>query len=140
MKRATRDREARIYSIIYIYIIDFSISRVADSHDDHPRGSSGEYKLAFSTTLGHDFFRVFVDRDAEELGDGCDRVPFEKKEGGITNEIQLLIYLEFVGVERIGGGSFRRKRFLFLVKQYDYVASESSEECVDRVEREFRAM
>lgn len=105
MKRATRDREARIV-YIYIYKIDFSISRVADSHDDHPRGSSGEYKLAFSTTLGHDFFRVLVDRDAEELGDRCDRMPFEKKKGGITNKIQLLIHLEFVGVERIGGDNF----------------------------------
>lgn len=41
-----------------------------------------------------------------ETGDGCDRVPFEKKKGEITNKIQLLIHLEFVGVERIGGDNF----------------------------------
>lgn len=33
-------------------------------------------------------------------------MPFEKKKGGITNKIQLLIHLEFVGVERIGGDNF----------------------------------
>lgn len=81
MKRATRDREARIV-YIYIYKIDFSISRVADSHDDHPRGSSGEYKLAFSTTLGHDFFRVLVDRDAEELGMDAIACPLRRRKEG----------------------------------------------------------